>query len=150
MAFLSVCYNFQLKFNFLKIACTYQNDNHLFIGVFNTKDNSLEFLGKIQLPASINCNITIYHTLWRYLTSIFLHNSTLTEATKSIKSQVRSSTFHSFDELLQLKSSREDLVLFFVTSKTYRLAVPGFCKRRLLRCSSKKESDIWHMISVTF
>ena len=54
-------------------------------GVFNTKYNSHKFLDRIQFPASVNCNITIYHTLSRYLTSIFLHNSTLPAATKSIK-----------------------------------------------------------------
>ena len=45
-------------------------------GVFNTKDSSHAFLDKVQFPALVIHNITIYHILWRYLTSIFLHNST--------------------------------------------------------------------------
>ena len=48
---------------------------------------------------------------------------------------VRSSTSRFFNKLLQLKSSREDLVLFLVTCKMYGPVVPGFCEHRLLYCA---------------
>ena len=48
---------------------------------------------------------------------------------------VRSSTYHFLNKLLQLKSSREDLVLFLVTCKMYGPVVPGFCEHRLLYCA---------------
>ena len=65
---------------------------HLTMGVFNTKNDSNEFLDKVQLPAlGIHC-ITIYHTKWKYLTSIFLYNSTLTVAMKSSKSGAQPNT----------------------------------------------------------
>ena len=83
------------------------------IGVFNTKDDSDEFLDKDQLPALGIHHVTIHHTHWKYLTSIFLYNNTLTVAM-----QVQSSTHHFINKLLQLKSSREDLVLFPVICKT--------------------------------
>ena len=48
--------------------------------------DSNDFLDKVQLPALGIHRVTIYHTHWKYLTSIFLYNSTLTVAKKSNKS----------------------------------------------------------------
>ena len=48
----------------------------------NTKDDSHELLDKVQLSEVVIHYITIYHTHWRYLTSISLYHSTLMVALK--------------------------------------------------------------------
>ena len=59
---------------------------HLKIGVFNTTDDSHEFLDKIQLPGLGIHHLTIYHTHWRHLTSSSYATGTVTVAMASSKS----------------------------------------------------------------
>ena len=79
---------------------------HLKIGVFNTTDDSHEFLDKIQLPALGIYHLTIYHTHRRHLTSSSYATGTVTVAMAS--SKLGALTVHFFNKLLQVKSSWED------------------------------------------
>ena len=78
---------------------------HLTIGVLNTTNDNREFLDKIQLTALGIHHLTIYHTL-EALDLITLCNRH-SHSGHGIK-QVRSSSFHFFNTLLQVKSSRGD------------------------------------------
>ena len=98
----------------------------------NTKDDSHEFLTRfssqqwvfITWPCITYTGGTVFHLpVSRYTYSGIEVNV------------VRSSTSRFFNKLLQLKSSREDLVLFLVTCKMYGPVVPGFCEHRLLYCA---------------
>ena len=108
------------------------------IEVFNIKVESNVFLDKVQLPALGIHHITIYHTHWKYLTSIFLYNNTLTVAM-----QVQSSTF------ISLKSCSNwnlqgNTCYYSLLQVRQKPPVPDFCTHGLLHCSSLASRN-WYL-----
>ena len=69
---------------FLKSCAAHVNTERIGRGGEKGKNYNLKFR-KTKEIFYIHC-ITIYHPHWKYLTSIFLYNSTLTVAMKSCKS----------------------------------------------------------------
>ena len=76
-------YGYQLSFQFSRIF----SNEEASLGKKKKKENrGAQFLDKVLLPALGIHGITINHTHWKCLTSIFLYNRTLTVAMKSSKS----------------------------------------------------------------
>ena len=102
----------------------------------NTKDDIHECLDKVQHPALGIQYITIHHTHWRYLTSIYLCKN---------RKKERKSVVQRFISVISCCSGNlQALVLFLVTCKRWRPAVPGFCTHRLLYCSSISSRN-WYL-----
>ena len=128
-----------------------------FSQIFSNKEASLgkkkkkkenrgaQFLGKVLLPALGIHRITIKHTHWKCLTSIFLYNRTLTVAMKSSKSGAQPiiSLISYCSWNLQGRIKSYFLLHERHKNQQFQISVHiGFCTVH----QSCLEIDIWHML----